>query len=61
MLRGDFEEALIHYTACIMESSQEPVYFLNRSAVCLKLKWYVIITKIGSPIGILTAQMERNI
>ncbi|KAJ7760974.1 TPR-like protein [Mycena metata] len=38
--RGDYEEAYVIYTACMVLSNHEPLYPLNRAAVALKLKMY---------------------
>ncbi|KAK7001299.1 serine/threonine protein phosphatase 5 [Favolaschia claudopus] len=37
---GDYQSAFVLYTACMHLSGHEPLYFLNRAAVALKLKLY---------------------
>ncbi|KAJ7467030.1 TPR-like protein [Mycena latifolia] len=37
---GDYKNAFVIYTACILLTRHEPLYSLNRAAVALKLKLY---------------------
>ncbi|KAJ6507400.1 hypothetical protein C8R47DRAFT_93036 [Mycena vitilis] len=46
--KGDYKTAYVLYSVCVIQSSHEPLYPLNRAAVALKLKLYKTAAKDAS-------------